>query len=193
MLATVLIDAFFGEQTDTGLKQFFGRGSRPGTNLLKQGDFGYKAIHLKSEFGSHVMGIESPSEKITRTNPALSDEIMAELDDLKKKMVAVNRPHRYSDIKLSTRRSSFWVTASSARMARLCSTDINAERAKYMPPEEEDEMFEQAVEEIDDGKPSDEQDEDDEHDAEGGEKEDAERATRTTRTRTTIAVNPPLG
>ena len=49
---------------------------------------------------------------------------------------------------------------------------INAERAKYMPPEEEDEMYEQAVEEIDDGKPSAEQDEDDEQDVEGDDEDD---------------------
>ena len=174
---------FIGEQTDTGLKQFFGRGSRPGTNLLKQGDFvpdastGYKAIHLKSEFGSRVMSIESPSEKITRSNPTLSDEIIAELDDLKKKMDAVNQPHRYSDIKLNTQKlilgDRFLRTN-----GKIVVDYINSERAKYMPPEEEDEMSEQAVEEIDDGKPSDEQDDDDEQDAEDDEddEEDGEES-----------------
>ena len=92
-------------------------------------------------------------------------------------MVAVNRPHRYSDIKLNTQKlilgDRFLRTN-----GKIVLDYINAERAKYMPPEEEDEMSEQAVEEIDDGKPSAEQDEDDEQDAEGGEddEEDGEES-----------------
>ena len=78
--------AIIGEATETPLKQFYGRMSRPGSDLLEMGDFvpatSYKTIHLKDEWAGAVMGIESPKEMITRNNPALSGDIKAALDEL---------------------------------------------------------------------------------------------------------------
>ena len=93
-------------------------------------------------------------------------------------MDAVNQPHRYSYIKLNTQKLILGYRFLRTN-GKIVVDYINSERAKYMPPEEEDEMSEQAVEEIDDGKPSDEQDDDDdEQDAEDDEddEEDGEES-----------------
>ena len=165
--------AFIGESMETPLKQFFGRTSRPGSDLLKEGDFvpaiGYKAIHLKDEWAGAVMGIESPQERITRKNPAFSDDIATALNELKKLMVSVKMPHRSNDIELNTQKLILG--------DRLLKTDgkivldyIDAERAKYMPSEEDEEQGVEDDEE--EGKEEDEEEgeeEDEEEDEEGDE------------------------
>jgi hypothetical protein len=159
----------------TGLKQFFGRSSRPGTDNLQEGDFvpveAYKAIWLTNDHARKVMGIESPAEKITRNNPPIPDDVSTELECLEKMMRAVNKHHRFGEVKLNVQKlilgDNFLRTD-----GQIILDYLDAERAKCMPPEEDGDMSEEAIEEIDDGKPSgdeddqekiDEGDDDDEH------------------------------
>ena len=139
---------------------------------------GYKAIHLKDEWAGAVMGIESPQEKITRSNPALSDDIETALNELKNLMVSVKKLHRFDDIKLNTQKLILG--------DRLLKTDgkivldyINAERAKYMPSEDDEEEGEEDDEEKgeEEGEHEDEEEgeeEGEEEDEEEGEEEDEE-------------------
>ena len=132
--------AFFGEASETYLKQFFGRSSRPGTSLLKEGDFvpaiSYKTIHLYSDWGGNIMRIESPSEKITRSTPALSDAISAEYNTLKQMMTAVGKQYECDEIKLNIQKlilGDRFIRSNN----QIVFDYIEAERAKYMPKEEE--------------------------------------------------------
>ena len=123
---------------------------------------GYKAIHLKDEWAGAVMGIESPQERITKNNPALSGDIDTALKELKTLMVSVKKPHRFGDIELNTQKLILG--------DRLLKTDgkivldyINAERAKYMPSEDDEEEGDEDNEE-----------EGEEEDEEEGEEEEEE-------------------
>ena len=110
---------------------------------------------------------------ITRNNPAHSGDVKTALNELKKLMLAVKKPHRFGDIELNAQKLILG--------DRLLKTDgkivldyINAERKKYMPSEEDEEEGEEDDEEEGGEEDEEEGEEEDEEEEEEEEEEDDE-------------------